>query len=659
GRSVPTVAVTVPDVVDLADGADAAIVRRALEALGLTGLEDAIDQGVVEVAADGTLHAREPATALRPSEARAAHQALADAIGPGGPLAVAHRRAVHLAAATLLPDAPVADEVAATAGELRAADRLPDAAALWAEAARLTPERSTRAQRLREAGEALWLLSRFEDAGLVLLEAFAATDDPVVRADVAIILGQIELWTRGPRHALAVQLPTADAVAAIDPDRAAALAVHASHTVIVSHDVPVGLRQAEWAAELAEQGTGALVPAASVARLVALVHAGDRDGVDAAWAPLEELAWSLVDADDVPEVEHLLNALGLVATITERWAVGEAFLERVVFRARNAGSPSMLGMAAGCLAELRFRSGRLEEAMKLFDGEVAEGCTTTGPVPALWLAAVSCRCAVVLDESPNAVRVRASQCLADAEKVDATVAAAWARSALALLDLVAGDAAMAAHHLDRVAAAHAAGEVHEPGLLWWQPDHVEALWRAGRRHEAGVALARLVDDAHRTGRRSAEAGAARCRGLLAATNDEAEVALEEALSTYATLPAPFEVARTLLVRGERRLAAGRNDDAAADVEGATTVFEGLGARPWASRARALRRTVAEARDPLAPLTEAERRVAALVASGARNRAVAEQLFLSERTVEAHLERIYRKLDVANRTELSALVNRRR
>ncbi|HEX7133616.1 MAG TPA: hypothetical protein VF228_13655, partial [Iamia sp.] len=130
-------AVTVPDVVDLADGADAAIVRRALERLGLTGLEDAIDQGLVEVAADGTLHARGPATTLRPSEARAAHQALADAIGPGGPLAVGHRRAVHLAAATLLPDAPVADEVAATAGELRAADRLPDAAALWAEAARL------------------------------------------------------------------------------------------------------------------------------------------------------------------------------------------------------------------------------------------------------------------------------------------------------------------------------------------------------------------------------------------------------------------------------------------------------------------------------------------------------------------------------------------
>jgi DNA-binding NarL/FixJ family response regulator len=645
-------------VIALAEGDDVEEVRRALAALGVDGLEEAIDAGRV-VATDGALRIVGEAPTLAPSDARLVHQALAEAIGPGAPLGAADRRVIHLAAATLLPDAAVADEIAAVAAALRAADLIADAADRWAAAARLTPDLPTRAGRLREAGEALWLLSRFEDAGLVLLEAFAATDDPAVRADVAIILGQIELWTRGPRHALALQQSSTDAVAAVDPDRAAALAVHASHTVIVSHDAPAGVRHARRAMELARRGSGALVPAAEVATLVALVHAGEREEADALWSGLEELAWSLIDADDVPEVEHLLNALGLVATITERWATGEAYLERVVFRARNAGSPSMLAMAAGCLAELRFRSGRLEEAMKLFDGEVVAGTVATGPVPQLWLDAIASRCAAVLDRSPNEVRVRATACLTEAERLDATVAASWARSALALLDLVAGDAAAAAHHLDRVAAAHAAGEIHEPGLLWWQADHVEALWRAGRRHEAGVALARLDDDARRTGRASALAGAARGRGLLAATNDEAEAALEAALSGYAALPCPFEVARTLIVRAERRLAAGRADAAGSDAAEAVALLDALGARPWASRARAQVRTVAEAADPLAPLTEAERRVADAVVGGARNRAVAEQLFLSERTVEAHLDRIYRKLGVSNRTELSALANRRR
>jgi DNA-binding NarL/FixJ family response regulator len=472
-----------------------------------------------------------------------------------------------------------------------------------------------------------------------------------------VILGQIELWTRGPRHALAVQLPTAEAVAAVDADRAAALYVHASHTVVVSLDAPAGVRFARRAMELAEAGTGALVPAAQVSLLLALVHAGEREEADAIWAPLEELAWALVDADDVPELEHLLNVLGMVATITERWPVGEAYLERVVFRARNAGSPSMLAMAAGCLAELRYRSGRLEEAVKLFDGDVTDGAAMTGPVPRAWLEAIACRCSAVLDDSPTEVRARALACVEAAGHLDAGVAVAWARSALSLLDLVAGDAASAARQLDRVAAAAQAGELHDPGLLWWQADHVEALWRAGRRHEAAAALARFDADVARTGRRSGAAGADRCRALLATTNEEAEAAAAASVAAFADLPAPFEVARTLTVRAERRLAAGDTQGAAADADEALALFDGLGARPWTAATHALVARVAATADPLASLTDAERRVADEIVSGARNREIAERLFLSERTVEAHLERIYRKLGVANRTQLAALSRR--
>jgi DNA-binding CsgD family transcriptional regulator len=657
---------------------EASLVDSVLRALKRPGLLDAaVDDGRVTVT-NGVVRPTADAdpSSLKPSHRRAIHLAIADVLTPDGPLAQRRRRADHLAAATLLPDEAVACELATLAGELRADDAIEDAARQWQQAAALSPALGDRARRLREAGEALWLLSRSDEAGVVLLEAFAATDDVRLRADIAVILGQIELWIRGPRHALAVLVPSADAVADVDPDRAATLLVHAANATVISLDVEAGLRFARRAGELADAGTGSVKPAAQVALAVALTFHGESDEAVALLGPLEEVAWALLgaDTDAIPELEHLLNVLGLLATMTERWDRGEAYLERVVFRAKSAGSRSMLAASATLLAELRFRSGRFREAVELLQADAfgayavssrhAEGEMDVRPhvpdaVIRLWLTGVALRNEAVtssVDSLPN-VRERAEATLAEAEQLDASTPVAFLLYAVALASMATAEYADAARHLDRIASITGAGDVHEPGVVWWQVDHIESLYRSGRKHEAHAAFDRLAADVERTGRRSGVAALARSRILMATDLAEAEAVAASAIEGWMSLPAPFEVARTLLVRGGKRLELGDPAGAIRDAEEAAALLERLGAQPWIARAHDLAVTALAAGDPMSVLTEAELRVVKAVIAGMRNREVAELLVVSERTVESHLQRIYRKLGVASRTQLAALGRR--
>jgi len=121
---------------------------------------------------------------------------------------------------------------------------------------------------------------------------------------------------------------------------------------------------------------------------------------------------------------------------------------------------------------------------------------------------------------------------------------------------------------------------------------------------------------------------------------------------------PFELARTLLVSGQLRRRAKRKRLARQHLEQALGIFETLPAAAWAARARTeLSRVGLRPPAPL-ELTATEERVAALAASGQTNRQVAAALFLSPRTVEANLARVYRKLGVSSRAELGAAMTRR-
>jgi DNA-binding NarL/FixJ family response regulator len=124
-----------------------------------------------------------------------------------------------------------------------------------------------------------------------------------------------------------------------------------------------------------------------------------------------------------------------------------------------------------------------------------------------------------------------------------------------------------------------------------------------------------------------------------------------ALSRHERLPQPFEAARTHLAMGvlERRMKKKR--EARHSLGEAQRIFETLGARAWSEGARAeLARIGGRAPSPR-ELTPTERRIAEGVAAGGTNREIATALFLSEKTIEANLTHIYRKLDVASRRQL--------
>jgi len=196
----------------------------------------------------------------------------------------------------------------------------------------------------------------------------------------------------------------------------------------------------------------------------------------------------------------------------------------------------------------------------------------------------------------------------------------------------------------------------EPAAWRFHANHIEMVIGLGDLDRAERLLGRFEGQGRATGRAWTLATAARCRGLLLAARgdpDGAVQALEEALRYHQDLAMPFELARTLLVMGQVQRRAKRKRAAKEHLDRALEIFESLPSPPWAGRARAeLSRLGLRPPAPLA-LTATEERVAALAAAGHTNRQVAQALFLSPKTVEANLARIYRKLGISSRAELGA------
>jgi DNA-binding CsgD family transcriptional regulator len=188
-------------------------------------------------------------------------------------------------------------------------------------------------------------------------------------------------------------------------------------------------------------------------------------------------------------------------------------------------------------------------------------------------------------------------------------------------------------------------------------DAVEALLGLGRPAAAKELTERLERHARSVDLPSWEAAAFRCRALvLAALGDVsgARTAISHALTVHAGHHEPFEHARTLLSAGAIERRAKRKAEARSALEQAEAAFERLGARLWLERARReLERTGVRRAAAAEELSAAERQVADLAAAGATNKEIAAALYMSVKTVEAHLTRVYRKLDVRSRAELGS------
>lgn len=234
-------------------------------------------------------------------------------------------------------------------------------------------------------------------------------------------------------------------------------------------------------------------------------------------------------------------------------------------------------------------------------------------------------------------------------------------STLGVVELTAGDAAAADQALTRMTERLESIGIVDALAQRGEPDHIEALVALGDLDRARVVLARLEGRGERLPRLWIFTTLPRCRALVLAAAGEVPAALggiSEAVEHPRADNLPFELARTLLVKGQLHRRVKQKGAANEALTQALEIFEQLGSPPWADRARGELSRVGLRPRGSSELTPTEARIAELAAAGLTNREVAEAAFISPKTVEANLSRIYRKLGIRSRAELGVQMEKR-
>ncbi len=329
-------------------------------------------------------------------------------------------------------------------------------------------------------------------------------------------------------------------------------------------------------------------------------------------------------------------------------------LESVEEVAAERGDEVSFNWALARVAELKCYSGRWQEALRDIErgfeialpaGQRANEATFLG------LTAL----AEAYRGAPTRVRSTAARAMKLSESVGAAMARRTALAALGLLELSLGRFGNAQAALEQLTTEARTAGVGEPGAMRFLPDHIEALIGLGQFDDAEALLAFLEERARATGRKSALAAASRCRGLLlAALGNQADAltALAIGLDQTQAVRMAFEHARSLLALGELQRRVKQKRAARESLTQARTSFEQLGARLWIAKARAELGRIGGRTRSSEGLTATERQIAALVAEGRSNREVAASLFVTPKTVETMLSRIYAKLEIHSRSELT-------
>ncbi|MFD9445587.1 AAA family ATPase [Streptomyces sp. NPDC060006] len=305
------------------------------------------------------------------------------------------------------------------------------------------------------------------------------------------------------------------------------------------------------------------------------------------------------------------------------------------------------------LVEIEWRAGRWDTAAE-HAARIDEFARVSGFGQKGAAAFVSSLLAAGRGETDEARRI-ADTGVREAEKQGDAIFAAQCRLVLGQLELSIDDPAAAAHWLRPLLGLIHDRGLAEPGIIGFLPDLVEAEVRLGHLDTAATYLRWLrsaaADLNHAwariAGRRSQAALYLAQRKVLAAVQAAADSAAEAG-----ALCLPFEQARSLLLLGTAQRRARQRRAAAHTLDAAHTAFIDLGAVRWATLATAQRSRLMHASTTV--LTPSEERVAELAGMGRTNREIADSLLMSVKTVEANLTRVYRKLGVRNRSELTAL-----
>ncbi|MFD7325209.1 AAA family ATPase [Streptomyces sp. NPDC059875] len=617
------------------DSGDLDLILRASTRLGAT-LEDLepAERATLVLLTENTLSFRHPlirsATYQDAALARrlAAHRALAEELDGAQH---ADRRAWHLAAATTGTDERVADEMVGAAQRAGGRQGTASASAAYERAAQLTADPARRAQLLAAAAITSAEAGQFHRTAALTDRINALALDPAMLADFARVRAIVELDRGSPRHAGRILVECADRIGS-STDLAAVLA----EAVQAAQSSGDGELLADVAARIPTS------PKYATARAMAGLVEGREtnrrspaEGTGFAERILEGTFHQLV-ADHATALDH---AAACVDDCRAQDVVG------------------WLPTSLHLLAETRLSLGRYEEARTAAVEGLAVAEQFGRNHRATYLRATLATLAAVQGEAERCVSLSETVLeYADAHGIG--LAAAQAHRALGLLDLGLGHAESALAHLES-ARARVGHLILSAFVL---PDLVEAAIRAGRPDRVAEPVQSLAEWAEAARHPAALALSLRCQGLTGA-DDEAEQHFTAALRLHdAGSTQPFEGARTQLLYGEWLRRERRRADARRSLRAALETFEDLGAQPWVSRARtelqATGETVDQDGEPnvlLGRLSPQEREVVRLAATGATNREIAAQLFLSPRTVGHHLYRAFPKLGITSRTELPPLL----
>ena len=625
-------------------------VERALGAGAEDALEQAAHAGVLELRGERIclghpLYGAAVAQGMLPARRRALHHRLSELVEDP------EERARHLALATTTADDGVARLLEQGAARARARGAWGSAGELLERARDLTPP-ELRSQSRRRALAAAECHAVAGDRGRAreLLEAVLAQPLPrQERAEALRRLGGISY--NDESFGEAAQLLAAALGHADQPLELMAVELELAYVHFSLMDwgrADEHSRRALAHAELAGDRHGA---AQALAHCVMADFMCGR-GVD--WNTLER-ARASEDPDGavaLPQRPSTLAALLLL--YVGRHDEARERLAALSGSARERGEESDLAFVLIWSSWLETRSGRFAEAAAIAEEASSLGALTGSRSMHAW--AHTQRAYVAAHSGDEAAARRLCERPPRRESGD-LLPQLWIVAALALLELSVGNAEAAWAACEPVVAALELQGLSEPVPSFFLPDAIEALISLGRHQQAEALLASFEQRAGELDRAWALATAGRCRGLLLAEGgdfDGALAALERALADHERIPMPFERARTLLSTGIVERRAGRRRDARMSLTAAREEFERLGARCWAERGAAELGRVS-IRRPASPdcLTAAEERVAELVARGRTNREVARELFVSEKTVEANLTRIYRKVGVRSRGQLAA------
>jgi DNA-binding NarL/FixJ family response regulator len=611
------------------------------------GLEQAIAGGVLSL--EGTrvrfthpLLASVAYESASPWQHRSAHRRLAVSATGG-------ERARNLALGTDEPDEDIAAELERAAQAAAARGGTDSAASLAEHAARLTPTADTQARtrRLVAAAEHRVASGDFE-RGRAILEQVAHSLEPgPERAEVLRrIASKVDSNERGI-HLCEQALEEAAGDPAILSKVHVALGAFTwiagqAGRSLAHHAEAV--RQAELAgeAELAAIAIGGMC-------VHQVLHGvpWDREAMDRALEFEQRI--------DVPTWQRPSFQLGTIAMYTDDLEHARPLLVAELDRIDTSGHINARWLVLCRLAQCELKAGHWSAALR-YAREAAEVVGQTAFASELSLVqAIHALVLAHLGDLDQA-QVVGEHALALAEELELSYRLTTAQGALGFIALSRGDAEAAVAQLtparERLVDTNF-GEFSRHAVV---ENEIEALADVGRLEEAEELCAYVAIIANRAGRSWHRAVAARGGALVAAARgdlERAQEAISEALAAHEMLRQPFELGRTLLAQGriERRFKHRRIAREA--LMRALELFDELGAPLWAEMAAAeLARIPGRGRASV-ELTETERRVAELVTEGLSNKEVAARLFVTVRTVEANLTRVYAKLGVRSRTELAS------